>query len=100
MAGSAYGCMSGAVHAASLSPRMGPMNPKSIAFAAIALAAGAIAPAAAQAPLHPALQDRWTFGAGVFFPSTATQASLTSNNTGLGTTVDFEDTLDMERSKA
>jgi len=70
-----------------------------IALAAIVCVAGAIAPAAAQVPLHPALQDRWTFGAGFFFPSTTTQASLTSNSTGLGTSVDFEDTLDMERSK-
>jgi len=69
------------------------------ALAAIAFAAAGIAPAAAQAPLHPALQDRWTFGAGVFFPNTATQASLTSRNTGVGTNVDFEDALDIERSK-
>jgi hypothetical protein len=70
-----------------------------IALTAIAFAAAAIAPAAAQVPLHPALQDRWTFGAGLFFPSTATQAQLISNNTGVGTSVDFEDTFDMERSK-
>ena len=76
------------------------MNTKSlIALAAMVLAAAAIAPAAAQVPLHPALQDTWTFGAGVFFPNTTTQASLTSKSTGFGTTVDFEDTLDMERSK-
>ena len=72
-----------------------------IAPAALALtAAAAIAPAAAQVPMHPALQDRWTFGAGVFFPQTATQAQLTSNRTGVGTSIDFEETLDMERSKA
>ena len=70
-----------------------------LALAALGLAGAAIAPAAAQVPLHPALQDRWTFGAGVFFPSTTTQASLTSNRTGLGTTIDFEDGLDIERSK-
>jgi len=71
-----------------------------IAPAALALAAAAaIAPAAAQVPMHPALQDRWTFGAGVFFPQTATQAQLTSNRTGVGTSIDFEEALDMERSK-
>jgi hypothetical protein len=70
-----------------------------IAFAAIAFGATAIAPAAAQVPLHPALQDRWSFGAGLFFPSVTTQASLTSNRTGLGTSIDLEETLDMERSK-
>jgi hypothetical protein len=69
------------------------------ALAGLALAA-AMAPAGAdEAPLHPALQDRWTFGVGAFFPKTTTQASLTSRNTGVGTTVDFEDTLDMARSK-
>jgi hypothetical protein len=76
------------------------MKPKHLILpAAIAFAATAIAPAAAQqVPLHPALQDRWSFGAGVFFPSTATQASLTSNSTGLGTSIDFEDTFGMKRS--
>jgi hypothetical protein len=77
------------------------MKPKHlILLTAIAFAATAIAPAAAQeVPLHPALQDRWSFGVGAFFPSTATQASLTSNSTGLGTSIDFEDTFDMDRSK-
>jgi len=70
-----------------------------IALAAIGFAAGAIAPAAAQVPHHPALEDRWTFGAGLFFPSTTTQAQLTSNNTGVGTSVDLEDTFSMDRSK-
>jgi|SRR5687768_8484236 len=80
---------------------MAPVKTKSLtALAVIAFAAAAIAPAAAQVPLHPALQDRFTFGAGVFFPKTATQAQLTSNRTGLGTSLDFEETLDMERSKA
>jgi hypothetical protein len=50
-------------------------------------------------PDHPALNDRFTFGAGAFFPQTTTQASLTSNRTGIGTSVDFEETLDMARSK-
>lgn len=76
------------------------MNPRNLTLlAAIAFAAAAIAPAAAQVPLHPALQDRFSIGAGFFFPSTTTQASLTSNATGIGTTVNFEDSLDMARSK-
>jgi hypothetical protein len=59
----------------------------------------AMAPAAAQVPLHPALEDRWSFGLGAFFPNTATQAQLTSNTTGLGTSIEFEDTFNMDRSK-
>ena len=70
-----------------------------IALAAIAFAAAAIAPAAAQVPLHPALEDKWSFGLGAFFPNTATQAQLTSNTTGLGTSIEFEDTFNMDRSK-
>lgn len=70
-----------------------------IAFAALAFAAAAVEPAAAQVPGHPALHDRWSFGAGFFLPSTTTQASLTSNSTGLGTSISFEDTLGMERSQ-
>jgi hypothetical protein len=70
-----------------------------LALAALGFATAGITPAAAQAPLHPALQDRWTFGAGFFFPETTTQASLTSKTTGLGTSIDMEETLDMERSK-
>ena len=76
------------------------MKTKSLlAPVALAFSAAAIAPAAAQAPLHPALQDRWTLGAGFFFPETTTEASLTSKRTGIGTSLDFEETLDMERSK-
>jgi len=64
------------------------------------LLAAAAAPALAQdIPGHPALQDRFWLGAGAFFPQTNTQASLTSNRTGVGATIDFEQTLDLERSK-
>lgn len=65
-------------------------------FAALAAAASA---AAQDAPRHAALHDPFYVGAGVFFPDTNTQAQLASNRTGVGTTVDFEDALDMERSK-
>jgi hypothetical protein len=61
-------------------------------------AAAAVA-ASEDIPVHPALTDRFYLGVGAFFPNTNTQASLTSNRTGLGATVDFEDTLDLERSK-
>ena len=58
------------------------------------------APALAQdIPSHPALQDRYWLGAGAFFPQSNTQASLTSNRTGVGTTIDLEQTMDLERSK-
>jgi hypothetical protein len=58
------------------------------------------APAWAQdIPSHPALQDRFYLGVGAFFPKTNTQAQLSSNRTGVGATVDFEQSLDMERSK-
>src|SRR6185295_15828086 len=47
----------------------------------------------------PALNDRFYFGAGAFFPSTSTRAQLESKRTGVGTTIDLEESLDMERSK-
>lgn len=64
----------------------------------IALAA-ALPAAAEEPPIHPALRDTFYLGVGAFFPKTNTQATLTSNQTGVGTTVDFEQSLDMERSK-
>jgi hypothetical protein len=63
------------------------------------LAAAGATRAQGDAPVHPALTDRFYFGAGAFFPTTNTQAQLRSNLTGVGTTVDFEEALDMERSK-
>lgn len=59
----------------------------------------AAANAQSEIPVHPALTDKFYIGAGVFFPKTTTQAQLTSKATGIGASVDFEDTLDMERSK-
>lgn len=50
-------------------------------------------------PDHPALNDRFYFGLGAFFPQTTTQAQLQNNRTGVGTTIDLEQSLDMERSK-
>jgi hypothetical protein len=67
-----------------------------IALAALALAGTA---GAQDIPRHPALTDKFWFGAGVFFPETNTQAQLTNKATGVGATVDFEQSLDLERSK-
>jgi hypothetical protein len=64
-----------------------------------ACAAAAVA-ASGDIPVHPALTDRFYLGAGVFVPTTSTQAQLRSNRSGAGVTVDFEDALDMERQKA
>ena len=62
--------------------------------------AGAAAPAAAQdvVPTHPALTDRFYLGAGAFVPRTSTSAQLTSR-AGIGTIVDFEETLGMKTGK-
>jgi hypothetical protein len=55
--------------------------------------------AAQDIPSHPALTDRYYFGVGVFFPKTSTQAQLQNKVSGVGATIDFEQSLDMERSK-
>ena len=67
-----------------------------------ALAAACVAPAfgADAIPVHPALNDRFYFGAGVFYAKTTTEAQLTSSQGGAGTVVNFEQSLDMQRSKA
>jgi len=66
---------------------------------AIALvSAAAAAHAQSEIPVHPALNDRFYFGVGAFFPSTTTSAQLTSR-AGIGTMVDFEDTFGMGSEK-
>jgi hypothetical protein len=67
-----------------------------IALLGCAIGAGA---APGDIPLNPALQDKFFFALGAFFPQTNTQAQLISNATGIGTTVDFEESLDMPRQK-
>lgn len=62
------------------------------------LAAGARAEQG-EIPHHPALKDRFYIGAGAFFPQTTTQAQLDSNKVGVGANIDFEQSLDMQRSK-
>jgi hypothetical protein len=75
------------------------MNPTRLILLAAIAFAGAARAEEGGIPVHPALNDRWSFGVGAFFPSTATQAQLTSNSTGLGTSVNLEETFDMDRSK-
>ena len=58
------------------------------------VSAAAAAQAQSEIPVHPALNDRFYFGAGAFFPKTTTSAQLTSR-TGVGAMVDFEDTFGM-----
>ena len=50
-------------------------------------------------PVHPALNDRFYLGGGVFFPKTSTSAQLDSTNLGLGTNIDFEQALGMDTQK-
>lgn len=66
--------------------------------AAALLACGAASAASQDIPSHPALNDRFYGGAGLFFPKTTTSAQLTSR-AGAGAFVQFEDTLGVERSK-
>lgn len=63
---------------------------------ALLLAAGTAA--AQDIPSHPALNDRFYGGAGVYFPKTGTSAQLTSR-TGAGAFVEFEDSLGVDSSK-
>ena len=49
-------------------------------------------------PDHPALRDKFYFSLGAYFPRTTTSAELESR-TGVGTNIDFENTLGMKESK-
>jgi hypothetical protein len=62
--------------------------------------AAAAAPAFCQEaiPDHPALRDKFYFALGAYFPRTTTSAELESR-TGVGTNIDFENTLGMKESK-
>lgn len=50
-------------------------------------------------PVHPALNDTFYLGAGVYAPTTSTTARLNSNTLGVGASVDFEKTLGLESDK-
>ncbi|SRR3954463_1724327 len=70
-----------------------------IAAGVLLLAAGA-ASADDTTPEHPALRDRFYFGAGMFLPQTATSAQLQNSRTGVGANVDFENALGMATDKS
>lgn len=66
---------------------------------AVLLAAQALAAGAQEAiPTHPALNDKFYLGAGAFFPRTTTSAQLTTR-TGVGVSVDFEETLGLKAAE-
>ncbi len=50
-------------------------------------------------PSHPALNDRFYIGAGVFAPKTSTVARLDSTTLGVGASVDFERALGLQTNK-
>jgi hypothetical protein len=50
-------------------------------------------------PDHPALRDKFYFGAGAFLPKTSTSAALDSTNLGAGANIDFERALGMTTQK-
>jgi hypothetical protein len=49
-------------------------------------------------PEHPALKERFWMGGGIFHAKTATSAQLDSANFGVGTNVDFERALGMDKT--
>ncbi len=51
-------------------------------------------------PSHPALNDRFYIGAGVFAPKTSTEARLDSTLLGVGASVDFERALGLQTNKS
>jgi hypothetical protein len=61
----------------------------------LVLAIAATRAVAQEIPRHPVLTDRFYVGIGAFFPQTTTQAQLQNNHTGLGTTIDVEQSLDI-----
>ena len=65
----------------------------------LALVVAATRAQAEEVPNHPALKDRFYFGAGAFFPQTSTQAAARVQAGPPGHHHDLEQTLDMERSK-
>src|SRR5262245_35450414 len=67
-------------------------------IAAVLIACPAAARAQDAVPIHPALEDRFYFAIGAYFPRTTTEAQLTTR-LGVGASVDFEKTLGMQESK-
>ena len=50
--------------------------------------------------VHPALTDKWTFQLGAYLPQVDTTASLNGNGGRIGTSVNFEDDLNLTDRKA
>jgi len=50
-------------------------------------------------PVHPALNDSFYLGAGLYAPTTSTTARLDSNTLGIGASVDFEKALGLQSDK-
>jgi len=61
---------------------------------------GLVACASAGAQVHPALQDRWSFQLGAFVPKVDTNAYLNGTGGRVGTSVNFEDELNLTDRKA
>ena len=76
------------------------MNPVTLRRLTLAaLFVPACAAAQSTIPEHAALNDRFYFGVGAFFPRTATSAQLQSR-TGVGANIDFENALGMATDKS
>jgi len=69
----------------------------------LALLMAAITPARATEdliPNHPALNDRFYFALGAFWPQTTTSAQLNSTRLGAGASIDFENALGLSTDKS
>jgi hypothetical protein len=60
---------------------------------------GSAAAQQADLKVHPALQDRWSFQLGAFAPTVSTDASLNGSGGKVGTSVSFEDELNLADRK-
>jgi len=68
----------------------------------LAMLVAAIAPAQAAegvTPNHPALNDRFYFALGAFWPQSTTSAQLDSTRLGVGANIDFENALGLSSDK-
>ena len=69
---------------------------------ALAMLLAAIAPAQAAegVPSHPALNDRFYFALGAYWPETTTSLQVNSARLGVGANIDFENALGLSNDKA
>jgi outer membrane autotransporter protein len=70
-----------------------------VAFAVVALAACGLVAAQATWNVHPALQDRWSIQLGIYAPEAETNAFLNNAAGGRGTSINFEDDLNLDDRK-